>query len=271
VQATSVFVRDDDLNVLDDSLRSVMDLLRDLCVPCNYQSVPAQLTPEAADFVRARRAQWPHGVRINQHGWKHAQTLRGQPRYSEFDGGRPADSQRADIARGRERLRELLGDDFGDTVFTPPCHKYDAATLQVLADLGFRVLSAGIAPGRAAGVYYALGRSLHRVGFLGRRVSYHGRGLPGSPLVEVSVGIDVDEDVDAAGRRRLKSAEELWQEFLAVRRVTPAVGVMLHHATYTQASRLAELRRFLERLRSTRGVEFVGIEELAGRFAAHPG
>ena len=62
-------------------------------------------------------------------------------RKHEFGPSRDAAAQRADIAAGRERLADLLGDRV-DPIFTPPWNRCTADTGRCLAELGFEVLSA---------------------------------------------------------------------------------------------------------------------------------
>lgn len=263
MQRTTVFFRDDDVGEMTDPLRRVFDVLLEAEVPCHYEVVPAYLDDRAAEALRGLQREHKDLVFLDQHGHRHEQYLGGERRASEFDGARPFDEQLEAIRAGRELLAEALGESFVGDVFTPPCHKYDAATLRALDALGFRVLSAGVHATWPASVYYGVGRALGRVRLLGRRVSYHGRRLPTARLVEVSVTIDVHEDVDAAGRRIDKTEDQLWQEFEAARRRLDVVGVMLHHQACDTPEKALALKRFVERLRSDPSVAFSRIGELA--------
>jgi len=260
--STRVFFRDDDVRSLEP-LRAVMELLLEEQVPCSYQVIPAHLDDATARWLREARAAAPDRVFLNQHGLHHEQELGGRRRWSEFAGGRPFEAQRAAIAEGRRRLEDRLGDAFDGDVFTPPCHEYDANTLRALRELGFETLSAGVRPGPAARLYYALGRRLGRVSWLGRHVSYHGARTPGGALAEVSVCIDVDEDTDRLGRTREKTLADLEAELAAARRVLPSVGVMLHHERYEAPGRLDTLREFVRRLKRDPGVRLATLPEVA--------
>ena len=55
-------------------------------------------------------------------------------------GARPRAQQRADIAAGQARLRELLGERV-DPFFTPPWNRCTRDTGEVLVELGFTLLS----------------------------------------------------------------------------------------------------------------------------------
>jgi hypothetical protein len=261
----TVFIRDDDVGPLEDPLRRVMDLLLEESVPCSYQIVPTRLDDAAARWLCERKRAHAGLVFLNQHGYRHEQDLGGRRRWSEFAGSRRYEEQLADIRAGRDLLRSRLGEAFDADVFTPPCHKYDAATLRALRELGFRILSAGVRVDAAARLYYRLGDALGRISLLGRRVSYHGRQTPGSGLTEVSVCIDVDEDMDLGGRKLVKDEERLWHEFEVCSAILPAVGVMLHHARYQDEVRLATLRHFVRRLKQHPRVRFDSLPAVAAR------
>ncbi|HEB90439.1 MAG TPA: hypothetical protein ENI85_12780 [Deltaproteobacteria bacterium] len=212
------------------------------------------------------RSAYPQLVFLDQHGLRHEQQLGGERVWSEFAGNRPYEAQLKDIREGRQRLLDRLGEHLDRRIFTPPCHKYDRATLRAIETLGFEILSAGVKLDRLSQAYYALGRSLGRISFLGKRVSYHTRVIPGLRLAEISVCIDVDEEKDATGRRIEKDAGRLWREFRFCRQRTDVVGIMLHHERYgDRIERLETLRAFVRRLQSDPDVHFSTIPDLAAR------
>ena len=263
METTTVFFRDDDVGACSPALRAVVEFLLREEIPCNYQVVPALLQPQTASYLRARRASHPGLVELNQHGHRHRRLDGDENVWGEFGGHRSYDEQWSEIQEGRVLLARFLGADFGASVFTPPCHKFDAATLRALRAIGVEVLSAGVRTSLPARIYYALGRSLRRSFLLGQKVSHHGRLLPGSGLAEVSVAIDVDEDTDRRGVRLEKSASELYGEFTRAQRLFPIVGVMLHHETYQSRRKLETLREFICMLKGDPRVVFRTIESIA--------
>lgn len=259
---TLVFFRDDDVGALTDPLRFHLDLLIEFGVPCHYQVVPAYLDADCAGELRRRKAAHPGLVHFNQHGLDHEQTVNGRVEYAEFAFGRSFEDQRRAIAEGRDQLAQQLGEAFSPDVFTPPCHKYDGATLRALGDLGFTVLSAGLRTDWPARVYYRVGRALGRVELLGKRVSYHRRFTPEARLAEVSVVVDAHEAVDGRGVRLEKTANDLWADFQAARRSLDAVGIMTHHQACETPAKQTALRTFLERLASDPSVRFGDLLDL---------
>ncbi|MAG30563.1 MAG: hypothetical protein CL908_06670 [Deltaproteobacteria bacterium] len=263
MRETLVFFRDDDVGEMSDPLRAVLDTLLEAAIPCHYQVVPDYLDRDSAGRLRQIQVAHPELVFLNQHGLHHAQVLDGQQRSSEFGGGRPFADQLRDIRQGRDMLSQALGESFSSDVFTPPCHKYDAATLRALGDVGFETISAGVRADWPSRAYYALGRAFRQVSMLGKRVSYHLRRTPDRRLCEVSVAIDVHEDQNAFGTQIDKTAEVLWREFEFLRTRLPAVGVMLHHQACNTLEKQQTLREFVRQLRDDPDVRFTTICELA--------
>jgi hypothetical protein len=248
---TVVFFRDDDVGELSPELSAFVELLLEEEVPCNYQVVPAHLSGEAAAYMKAKRRRDPELIELDQHGYRHEHQVDGRRTYEEFGGGRSFDDQLQAIARGRAMLVEQLGDDFSGEVFTPPCHKYDARTLDVLRVLGFGVISAGVRTDRKALAYYRVGRALGRIGLLGKRVSYHMEKTPHG-VVELSCAVDVDPEIADRPKKTLKTLQE---ELTDARSKQPIVGVMFHHQTYSSPEKLELLRSFARWLRSDPSIE----------------
>src|SRR5262245_16531426 len=238
---TTVFFRDDDVGGLSPALKSVVELLIEERIPCNYQVVPMYLKPEAVGYMREKRRAHPELVVLNQHGYKHEDHRNGELTYEEFGGHRPFDDQLAAIAEGRRMLVEMFDGDFSGGVFTPPCHDDDAHTLVALYALGFRILSAGVLTKPQMRAYYGVGRALGRVSFLGKRVSYHGARTP-SKVLELSGSVDVDPEISPGAP--LQSFEMLCAQYEYSVKTESIIGIMLHHETYTSPEKVDTLRRF---------------------------
>lgn len=167
-----------------------------------------------------------HGFRHQEHGCR------------EFGPGRTAEEQRADILMGRRLLRDCLG--MEPDIFVPPSNKYDRDTVDVLAELGFRILSAGAARNRFE---YAVIRLARMCGLSHLRdypVSHH-EGWNGA-LWEMSISVDAAEDYAGA---RLKSANRLIREVQEAVARYRYVGVMLHPWLYSSAESLKALEELL--------------------------
>jgi hypothetical protein len=262
-QPVSVFVRVDDVTDLTPGLRAVVAMLLRMGIAANYAVIPKRLTPAAADYLREHRHRHPGLMELNQHGFCHEQVIRGQHRWSEFAGHRPYSEQLAAIANGRSILVRSLQDDFGGSVFVPPSHKYDENTLEAVEACGFTILSAACYSSPWARIYYAYGARLRTINLLRHRVSYHCRAIPRHHLLEVSVAIDVDMEQRWHGTYRTKTASRLTDEFERGRRCQPAVGIMLHHEMYSDATKLRTLNTFLQNLRGDPSIAFKTIEAIS--------
>jgi hypothetical protein len=128
-----VFFRDDDAGWADERLLELIERFAVHGLPLDLAVIPAELTPGLAAKLLDRHAG------LHQHGHAHANHER-EGRKCEFGPSRARDAQRADIAAGQERLRELLGDRL-DPFFTPPWNRCTRDTGECLVELGFTLLS----------------------------------------------------------------------------------------------------------------------------------
>jgi peptidoglycan/xylan/chitin deacetylase (PgdA/CDA1 family) len=187
------FFRDDDAGRATPRLLELLDRFGALGAPLDLAVIPAALDASLAVELRARRG--AGAVGLHQHGLAHA-NHETTGRKCEFGPARSRPRQREDIAAGRERLAELLGD--VDRIFTPPWNRCTLGTGGCLAELGFHALSR---EARAARL-----------------------GVPG--LAELPVRIDW-----FAHRHHVRlSPAELGASIADATRSGAQVGVMFHHA-----------------------------------------
>jgi hypothetical protein len=132
-----LFVRDDDAGWDDERLFALCDLFAARSAPLDLAVIPTELDETLARQLRARARAGQ--LAVHQHGFAH-RNHEVTGRKCEFGPSRPVELQRADIARGRARLDELLGE-LVQPFFTPPWNRCTAGTAEVLRDLGFELLS----------------------------------------------------------------------------------------------------------------------------------
>ncbi|HEX9994551.1 MAG TPA: hypothetical protein VGB14_16595, partial [Acidimicrobiales bacterium] len=198
-----VFFRDDDAGWDDARLFALLDRFDAHSLPVDVAVIPAALTPALAREL-ARRAAGGL-VRLHQHGFAHV-NHEPEGRKCEFGPARSPAEQAADVAAGRDRLADALGD-LVDPVFTPPWNRCTAATAAALAGAGLRVLSRDESAGSV--------------------------GHPG--LAEVPVTVDW-----FGGRKGVRWAPaELGRRLADGVRGGGPVGVMLHHAVTDDDERAA--------------------------------
>ncbi len=132
-----VFFRDDDAGWEDARLLELIARFEGF--PLDLAVIPMELTERLAGALE--------GVGCHQHGYAHTNhQLEG--RKCEFGPARSKAQQRDDIAAGRERLSELLGDRL-DPFFTPPWNRCTRDTGEVLRRTRLHAALAR-APGGAA-------------------------------------------------------------------------------------------------------------------------
>ena len=200
------FVRDDDVGWGDEQLFALLDVVADLDLPLDLAVIPRALTPRLADRLQRRR----QPIEVHQHGYAHV-NHEPEGRKCEFGPARSRSRQRLDIARGRRRLRALLGPGVRP-IFTPPWNRCTPETAACLVELGFVALSRD----RSAGEL----------------------GLPG--LIELPVSFDWFAKRKGSPLSRDERGDLLARQ---IRTATP-VGIMLHHAPM-DADDLAAVRDLL--------------------------
>lgn len=133
----TVFVRDDDAGWGHDRLTALVATAERHGVVIDLAVIPDALDDRlAADLVR-----WAEvgAVRLHQHGRCHA-NHEPEGRRCEFGPGRSRADQQLDLYHGARHLARHLGP-LVDPVFTPPWNRCTAETAELLAELGWRVLS----------------------------------------------------------------------------------------------------------------------------------
>jgi Polysaccharide deacetylase len=128
-----IFFRDDDAGWGDERLLELIDRFAAYGLPLDLAAIPADVSEALAAQLVERH------VGLHQHGYAHA-NHEVEGRKCEFGVSRSRDEQRADIAAGQERLRELFGDRL-DPFFTPPWNRCTRDTGECLVELGFTLLS----------------------------------------------------------------------------------------------------------------------------------
>jgi hypothetical protein len=128
-----IFFRDDDAGWADERLLELVDRFAEHALPLDLAVIPAELSEELAGALLERHAG------LHQHGYAHVNHER-EGRKCEFGPSRDRAAQCADIAAGRERLSELLGERLLP-FFTPPWNRCTLDTGECLAELGFTLLS----------------------------------------------------------------------------------------------------------------------------------
>lgn len=255
---TRIFLRDDDVGAWTPALARFVACFREHDLPVSYQVIPAHLTDEAAEQLRAFHAERPDLCEFGQHGLAHEMTVGGKRLTWEFGRERDLATQQRVIAEGKAIMQAKLGQAFPAKLFTPPRHRFDGNTVRALHAEGFTILSAAAYVDPLRRFVYRLGHGLG-MGTIGNRgIAYHPQLRPEAPLRELSIAVAVD---DGAPVRR--EVSDVLARIERARQHTSAVGLMFHH----QAWDSAEGTRFLEELalglKSLPDCDFVLLSDLA--------
>ncbi len=191
------FFRDDDAGWDDERLFAMLAVIERRALPLDVAVIPEALTPSLARALLERSAAHEGLLGLHQHGLAH-RSHETEGRKCEFGPSRGREAQCRDLAEGQRVLSERLP---GQTqpVFTPPWNRCTRATAELLAELGFRVLS--------------------------RHVSEPALAVPG--LAEVPVSVDWSYAKRDGRRLTFEELGELAAERV---RLGDPVGVNLHHA-----------------------------------------
>lgn len=139
----SFWWRDDDAGRPDPAFDRLLSLAADVALPLGLAVVPAWLTPEVAEAIRAA----PGPVAVLQHGFAHANhetdiqpgALKVRP--AECGTSRPAQAVLEELAEGSAGLRAAFGGRFLP-VLVPPWNRIAPAVRASLPRAGYRALSA---------------------------------------------------------------------------------------------------------------------------------
>jgi hypothetical protein len=97
--------------------------------------------PEPATRALADRLRPIPDVFVLTHGWRHANHARSDQKKAEFELHRPLSVMCDEVASGRERLRELFGNQ-ALAIFTPPWNRIAPELVAALPGIGFAAVSA---------------------------------------------------------------------------------------------------------------------------------
>jgi peptidoglycan/xylan/chitin deacetylase (PgdA/CDA1 family) len=149
----------------DDATAPSAALERLLALGVGRAPVALAVVPEPTGDALARRLATAPFARVLQHGWAHRNHRPQGERSAEYQADRPLATMTAELARGRERLADLLGARFLP-VLVPPWNRIDDAVATALPALGLRFLSVfgPRAPGAATSVNTHVDPSAWRAG-----------------------------------------------------------------------------------------------------------
>jgi len=227
-QPRFIFFRADDAAVPGKQFVRLLEIFSRQRVPLCLAVVPAWLTKTRWKQLSILSEANPSGWCWHQHGWRHINHER-EGKKQEFGPGRTQAEMGRDLARGRDRLQELIGKTFYP-VFTPPWNRCDNRTLEWLKALE----------------YVAVSRS-------------RGGGSPtakGLPDFYVSVDLHTRKEADP-----ISGWDNLFEELRAALS-TGLCGIMIHHRRMNEAA-FGFLEMLLKILVEKKDLRLVNFRDLA--------
>ncbi len=137
--AARIFFRADDIGAPGRQFSQLIELFTRHRLPLCLAVVPTWLTKSRWDSLQSLTGPGSSQWCWHQHGWLHRNHERTGKK-QEFGTGRPAAAQVADLMKGKERLEDLMGNDFSP-FFTPPWNRCSSDSLEGLKKLGFTAVS----------------------------------------------------------------------------------------------------------------------------------
>lgn len=262
------YVRNDDINILDEELVHVTRRCTDEGIPITHAVEPANVTDEAVRWLLEEKKKDPRLVEIMQHGYAHRKWDRG-----EFGGSRPFDDQLRDLTDGRRIMTEKFG-----PAFLPclnfPFGPYNQASMRAADRLGYRIVSSHYNCRRSRRLMYAVGHLFRRGQILDRHVSYHLDYYPRTGMFSIDMAVSwIKEYIGEYGSREcvFHTADHVVERAREFVPHTPVIGLLLHHRFHTDQASLDLITEVLKRLKQVPGAEFLNMGEIYARHCPEPG
>ncbi len=213
----SVFLRNDDGDKDEDTLRQLFDITLSRQVPLHVAVIPKTLTNAGVRLLRDIKHAQPELLELGQHGFQHL-NHETTGRKCEFGVSRSFEKQLNDIANGKKILEETLQEYFAP-IFTPPWNRCTKDTLKAVEQLGFEIFSRDNSNPPATGYGFQ----------------------------EISTTLDFFTWKDGA---KMKNPKDLTEELIKQLNTNHPVGLLLHHKVMNAEDfafldeLLAELKRY---------------------------
>jgi len=218
-----LFIRNDDVCLLDPEFRYFFDLAVERGIPVVHAVIPGKMDQGLVRFLCRAKEKMPQLLDIVQHGWMHTNHSLDEGIKYEFGEVRSLQSQREDIRQGFKKMCKAFGKHFVPA-FVPPYHGYDQRTLQVLHEEGFQAFSAGI-----------------------RRPEVKKR------FIEVPAPLSFSRYDQ--GQKSIHSAKEMLALLAQSIHRRPLSGVLTHHKDFKGAAFRRELTQFFDYIAALRDKE----------------
>jgi len=258
-----IFFRNDDVGLFSNErvsseLINLTQVFIQENIPIHHGVVPAAVNKETIAWLLATKANYPHLISIDQHGYAHVKYSAG-----EFGGTRSYSEQKRDIVNGLELMNRYFGPSFSHC-FTAPWVKYNRHTKRICDELGFQVFSGGVSPKFHARIFNFVGRLLNLTVLGSKEVSYHRKGKfgqKGFKIPEISVAIDIAENYQ---ERRLKPQNIVQGRYKQSEKCFDVIGFLLHQWIFDEKKKLEYIRDLILSLKNDKSISFKLMGDIVG-------
>ncbi len=210
-----LFLRDDDIDDDEESLRHLVDIALMHDAPLTLAVIPGLLTLAGITLLKNFKKFYPSLIELHQHGWCHL-NHESNGRKCEFGSSRSFAKQWEDIDQGKRLLEQVFDDKFFPA-FTPPWNRFTEDTPTILEQLNFAVFSSAQQPDSAD----------HR------------------QMRQIPITLDLLRWKNGA---ELKPPSEIIDLFTAQTQHNHPIGLLLHHKVMNNAA-FGFLEQFLAEVR----------------------
>jgi len=247
-----ILFRIDDVNSLTKELKNVSEIFLQRKIPITYAVEPGNVTDKCVSWLKNLKQEMPELIGITQHGWDHSKYQTG-----EFDNTRTFEEQFGDLKRGRNRLKELFGEDFFP-MLTIPFGVFNRDTIRAADQLGFRVFCIHFNYRLSRRLFYKLGHTFGKIQIFGKKVSNHMRYMPGTNMFEIDSALSfVKKYKDDYGTEcSMYAFDEMMVDFAKFQKYITTIVILLHHRYHCNKESLNLVKKVVEELEKRQEVTF---------------
>jgi len=253
-----VLFRIDDVNSLTKELKNVSEIFLQRKIPVTYAVEPGNVTDKCVLWLRSLKQELPDLISIAQHGWNHTRY-----KSSEFDNTRTFEEQYNDLKRGRDRLKELFGENFFP-MLTIPFGVFNLDTIRAADQLGFKVFCIHFNYRLSRRLFYKLGHTFGKIQIFGKNVSNHMRYMPGTNMFEIDSALSfIKKYKDDYGTKCcMYTFEEMIAEFAKFQKYISTIAILLHHRYHYNKESLNLAEKVVEELKKRQEITFSSYSQI---------
>jgi hypothetical protein len=264
-QQTTVFFRNDDVNLLDPQLQELFSIIVQEGEACVDMAIePANVHPDTVEWLLSMKHSYTDKISIITHGYDHIDHFPGQ---GEF-GGRTYEDQIVDIRAGHQLMQRYFSDNFFPA-FSCPRAGHNESTIRCLNDSGYKVFSSYHNVYLKNKLLNIAGHALGRTHLFGKRISYHMGRVPRTNLIDISMSMSLIRRYYSDHECEFPSLDFLHKRLIAIKSTGQrCIGVTVHHRFHRRPEDMRLIRDAVRMFREE-GCVFSTIERIYSEVNNH--